>query len=66
MATKRVMQSGAVSSLAEAIHYEAVWQQYCAGSADNSAGVLAFFEKKAPKFAGPLPDVPRGILQSRL
>ena len=67
MASKRCMQFALVNkSLDEIVEYEAVWQSYAAGSPDNMEGVMAFWEKRAPTFAGPAPSAPSSLTRARL
>lgn len=67
LATKRCMQFAMVSnSLDDIIEHEAVWQQYCAGAADNMEGVASFWQKKEPSFVGPPPDAPSSLTRPRL
>lgn len=67
LGSKRAMQYALINtSLDEIIEHEATWQSYAAGSPDNMEGVMAFFEKRSPKFVGPSPDAPSTVLRPRL
>ncbi len=50
--TKRALGRAYMENLEEAIEYEAYLQTIAGRSADHKEAVKAFFEKRAPKFAG--------------
>lgn len=50
--TKRMLASAHSLSLSEALHWEAVAQSVNFGTQDTREGIIAFAEKRAPKFRG--------------
>jgi len=66
-ATKSLIRNAQVSSLSEAMLYEAQLQRLAAGSPQNLEGVQAFFEKRKAEFhKAPPVVVPEGTIYSRL